>query len=254
MARPVALEAIRVTVDRLEARRRTATYSVHTVSRETRRSSPATIATDLVRSNMPWMPQLCPPGGLAGNDDPRRDDLQPPDDEPPVIEPPVEVEIPDETNLVDPGQTVWVLEDLCIRYRGEVIRPDLCVDDRTVPAVFLSAYGAEEIYAIDYISAPRPQVRLYTERFMERGRRIRPLALGCHRPRREAAGGATARGGGPRISTSIIDLDFRLSISIIDQNLRPSLRKNLGSCSTPPFNGSATYSPRSSRRNPSPTS
>ena len=70
--------------------------------------------------------------------------------------------------------------ELCIRYRGDVLRAGVCLDDRPVPLALLDAYATEEIYAIDYIGGPRPQVRLYTELFLESGRPVRPIAFGCH--------------------------------------------------------------------------
>lgn len=161
MARPMALEAIRVTVDRLEARRRVSPYSVHTVTRSSLRSSPAIIATELVRSNMPWMPQLCPASAAAARPASGSGG------------------VPDETSLVDPGQITWAWEDLCISYRGGTVRPRVCLDDRSISTTFLAAYGADEIYAIDYIGGPRPEVRLYTERFMESGKRLLPISMGC---------------------------------------------------------------------------
>lgn len=142
LARPVDLEAIRVTVDRLERRRNLAPYSVHTVPREALRSAVATIALDLVPSRMPWPRATCP-----ANDD--------------------------EQSAVD-------MRRLCIVYRGGITEPEICLDDRPVPFTFLDAYGATEIQGIDYIGGPRPEIRLYTERFLERSRPVLPLTVGCH--------------------------------------------------------------------------
>lgn len=164
MARPVALEAIRASVDRLEARRKLAPYSVHTISRENILSAVATDAGTLARARMPWVPAWCPirtaggarpvPGSAAG--------------------------VPTETSLTDPGERVLELGGLCIRYRGDVVQPGVCLDDKPVPLAVLSAYGATEIHAIDYVGGPNPQVRLYTRQFLESGERIRPMAFGCH--------------------------------------------------------------------------
>lgn len=168
MARPVALEEIRVTVDRLEARRKQAQYSVHTVDREALRSSPAIDAADLVRSRMHWVPAACPGGGGGGFAGA------------PAAGPGGAIVVPGESTLRDPGQSPsWGLLDLCIRHRGNVTRPGVCLDDRPIPLAVLAAYAPEEIYAIDYVDGPGPQVRLYTLRFLESGRPIRPLAFGC---------------------------------------------------------------------------
>lgn len=43
------------------------------------------------------------------------------------------------------------------------------------------AYGAEEIHSIDFVSGPRPHVRVYTQYFLKRGTPLRPLAWGCDR-------------------------------------------------------------------------
>lgn len=163
LARPVALEEIRVTVDRLEARRKLAPYSVHTATREDLRSSAAIDAADLARSRMPWVMTACPAGGGGAR--------------------PVgalsAAEAPDESTLQDAGQPMSSPMDLCIRYRGAVTRPGVCLDDRPIPLAFLLAYGAAEVHAIDYIGGPKPQIRVYTERFLESGRPIRPIAFGC---------------------------------------------------------------------------
>lgn len=60
MPRPVALEAISVSVDRLENRRKLAAVAAHSVSLEELRSSVATNAADLVQSRMPWPSSSCP--------------------------------------------------------------------------------------------------------------------------------------------------------------------------------------------------
>ena len=159
MARPVALEAIRVTVDRLEARRKLAPYSVYGVSREVLRSSAAIDALDLARSRMHWLPAGCPSGG-GGTPAPAGT-------------------VPDESSLRDPGQKTPLGLELCIRYRGGVRQPGICLDERPISHVVLTAYGADEIYAIDYVGGPAPQIRLYTERFLESGRPVRPLTFGC---------------------------------------------------------------------------
>lgn len=61
MARPFALERIRVTVDRLEARRRLATVAVHSMGVERLGASTASEAAGLVRSLTPWPARGCPP-------------------------------------------------------------------------------------------------------------------------------------------------------------------------------------------------
>jgi hypothetical protein len=162
MPNPVALESITVTVDRLEARRAAATLSVHTVTHEDLRSSPATLALDLLASRAPWAVVQCP------------DDLgatvYPLDQENP----------PDESTLVDPGQRPYVPTEFCIRYRGRSIRPAVCLDDRPINGVELLAFGSAEIYAIDFVGGARPQVRLYTERFLEKRRTVRPFTVPCY--------------------------------------------------------------------------
>ena len=161
MARPVALEAIRATVDRLEERRKLSPYSVHTVSREELLSAVAIDAATLARSRTPWLPVGCPQGAGGGA-------------------PAAGTGVPNQNSLRDPGERVVELMDLCVRYRGGVTRPGICLDDKPIPLAMLSAYGASEIQAIDYIGGPSPQIRLYTRRFLESGRRIRPIAFGCH--------------------------------------------------------------------------
>ena len=143
LARPLDLEAVRVTVDRLEQRRRIAPYPVSAIPAEELRSAVATIAMDLVPARMPWPRATCQ---QAVGDEP----------------------------------SAGALDRLCVLYRGGVAEPEICLDDRPIPWVFLLAYGAEEIHSIDYVGGPRPQVRLYTERFLERGRPVRPLTFGCH--------------------------------------------------------------------------
>lgn len=162
MARPVALESIRVTVDRLEERRKLAGASVHTVSREGLRSAAAVDAVELIRSAVIWPKTRCPGSALSGGTG-----------VPGITDP------PNESSLQDPGQQPsWTME-LCVRYRGNVVAPSTCLDDKPMPLPFLAAYGADEIYAVDYIGGVFPQIRLYTERFLESGRPVRPLSFPC---------------------------------------------------------------------------
>lgn len=163
MPRPVALEAIRVTVDRLENRRKLAPYQVHTVHQASLRSAAAITAVDLVRSRVPWPTASCPPG-VGG----------------PGLPAGGPGAVPNGSGLSNPGQgSPWGVLELCIRYRGTITQPAVCLDDKPISLAMLAAYFPEEVYAIDYIGGPRPQVRLYTERFLESGKPIRPFALGC---------------------------------------------------------------------------
>lgn len=162
MPRPVALENITVTVDRLEARRAAATLSVHTVTPEDLRSSPATLAAELLESRAPWAVVQCP-ANLGAT-------VYPLDQDNP----------PDESTLVDPGEQVHVPTEFCIWYRGRAIKPAVCLDDRPSDVVELLAYSAAEIYAMDFVGGARPQVRVYTERFLERRRPVRPFTVPCY--------------------------------------------------------------------------
>ena len=141
MPRPVDLEAITVTVDRLEERRRLASYAVYTLARDELRSSSAIEAAELIRSRVPWPKVVCDTAGARGP-------------------------------AAAPGS-------LCVRYRGAIARAGVCLDERPIPLAALSAYVAEEIHAIDFVGGPAPQVRVYTARFLASGRPIRPLAFGC---------------------------------------------------------------------------
>lgn len=162
MPKPVALENITVTVDRLEARREQAAISVHTVTPGEIRSSPSILAIELVESRGPWAVVQCP-ANLGAT-------VYPSDQENP----------PDESTLVDPGQRTYVPTDFCVRYRGRAIRPAVCLDDRPITLVELLAYSSAEIHAMDFVGGARPQVRLYTEGFLEKGRPVRPLTVPCY--------------------------------------------------------------------------
>ena len=161
MVKPVALETIIVMVDRMESRRELATVPVHTVDREEIRSSPVTLAAELLDSRAPWTVVQCPVSLGA------------------TVYPLDQDNVPDESTLVDPGQRMFDLTQYCVRYRGAVIAPSVCLDDRPITVAELAAYGASEIYAIDFVGGPRPQARLYTERFLERGQPVRPFTLPC---------------------------------------------------------------------------
>lgn len=136
--RPFALEEIRVTVDRLKARRRVATVSVHNVGGEMLRASTAVDAAALVRSMKPWPTRMC------------------------------------SSNRGDPDGV-----SLCVYYRGGVQEIPVCLDERPTVMMELLAYGAAEIYSIDFVGGARPHVRVYTRYFLERGTQLRPLAWGC---------------------------------------------------------------------------
>ena len=161
MPKPVALENITVTVDRLEARRKQATVPVHSVSRDDLRSSVAVLAAGLVESRSPWGVTSCPVYLGAT--------VYPLDQDHP----------PNESSLADPGQRVYDPTQLCVWYRGRVIKPSVCLDDRPITLVELLAYGAAEIHAIDFLGGQRPQIRLYTERFLEEGKTVRPFTVPC---------------------------------------------------------------------------
>ena len=166
MARPIALEEITVTVNRLEERRKLSGLSVHTVDREALRSSPAIDAVGLVRSRMPWPTAGCGGGSVGPT-------LVP------TAGPGGEPTVPDQSSLRDPGQRPWFTTDLCIRYRGNVSSPRVCIDETPISPAMLAAYSAEEIYAVDYVGGAAPQIRVYTERFLESGKPIRPFGFGC---------------------------------------------------------------------------
>lgn len=161
MPNPVALENVTVTVDRLEIRRQQSTLSVHSVGPEDIRSSPATLAVELMGSRAPWAVVQCP-DNLGAT-------VYPLDQENP----------PGESTLVDPGQQVYDPMEFCIRYRGRAIRPAVCLDDRPISVVELLAFSSAEIYAMDFVGGARPQVRLYTEGFLEKGRPVRPFTVPC---------------------------------------------------------------------------
>lgn len=160
MPRPVALEAITVTVDRLEARRKLAPVGVYTATREVLRTSPATDAADLAESRMHWMPAGCPAGGGGAGS------------------PGGQGGVPDESSLVDPASRQGMRIGLCIRSRGRIVQPRIYLDERPVPYALLLAYAADEIYEIDYFGGgATAEIRLYTRHFLESGRPIRPLGF-----------------------------------------------------------------------------
>lgn len=161
MPNPVALENITVTVDRMEARRAAATLSVHTVTPEDLHSSPATLAAELLESRAPWAVVQCP-DNLGAT-------VYPLDQDNP----------PDESTLVDPGQQPYDPTEFCIRHRGRVIQPAVCLDDRPITVVELLAFSSAEIYSLDFVGGTRPQVRLYTEDFLEKRRTVRPFTVPC---------------------------------------------------------------------------
>ncbi len=65
---------------------------------------------------------------------------------------------------------------LCLRYRGNVVKPAVFLDDRRVPEEMLFGVQPAELYAIEFYGGPvRPQIRAYTIDFVEKGKRLRPL-------------------------------------------------------------------------------
>lgn len=140
MPRPVALQEIRATVSRLETRRKLATVSIHTANQDRIGASIAIEAAGAVRSLMPWFPAACP----AGQTPAPSMDLR-----------------------------------LCIRYRGVPQEAAICLDERPASMAELWAYGTAELHSIDYVGGASPQVRVYTIYFLERGKRLRPLSIGC---------------------------------------------------------------------------
>lgn len=154
LPRPIELEGISVVVDRLKERRRTAGVTVVAVGREDLVRSTWSSAGELMRSRMPYITVKCPPRPVPGQSP----------DEPLPPHPPA-------------GDVPW---EFCIKYRGDIVRPIVFLDERRVPTEVVSSYHPAELYAIEIFAGimgryTSPQVRVYTTEFVRQGRRLRPL-------------------------------------------------------------------------------
>lgn len=144
MPQPLALEAIRVRADRLERRRITSTQSTRVVDRRQILTTPAVSTADLVRYRAIPTGVPCPGG---------------------------------------PGLDATLREQVpCMRWRGQTVRVRLCIDEVRATFDELAAYPREEIYAIESYGGSTmigPQVRVYTVRFIESNRPLRPVSIPC---------------------------------------------------------------------------
>lgn len=142
LPRPLELEQISVTVDRLEARRRVAAVTVVAVDREELTRSTWGSAVEVVRTRIPYITTICPEE--------------------------------------DGGPRQAVPWEFCIKYRGSVVRPVVFLDERRVPMEVIFAYHPAELYTVEIYAGglgrfTAPQIRVYTTEFMKRGRALRPL-------------------------------------------------------------------------------
>lgn len=161
LPRPIVLENITVTVDRLERRRKTVAHSVVVVSREEISRAAAGSAYDLVRSRSPVPFRECPPPRIAS-----------------PLEP-----LGNESGRMG-ARDAWadLFSSECVYSRGRTIRPALFIDEEMTPSPLemLSAYSADEIHTVEYYSYGT-HIRVYTRYFVASGRRLLPINFSFRR-------------------------------------------------------------------------
>lgn len=156
LPRPIVLENITVTVDRLERRRRTVGHSVVVVSPDEISRAAAGSAYDLVRSRSPVPFRECPPQRIASP-------LAP---------------LGNQSGRMGGARDPWadLFSSECVYTRGRTIRPALFIDEELTPSPLemLSAYTADEIHTVEYYSNGT-HIRVYTRYFVGSGRRLLPI-------------------------------------------------------------------------------
>lgn len=167
MPRPVVLEKVRVTVDRLERQRRAASVSVMAVEREELVRLPfgdmATALRQGLRGRLPVYPVPCSAGRSArrsrGDQSGSGRSRRHPGDSGALL------------SVIDPME-------LCVMWRGRTIRPRIFVDEQPEAFLMLSMYPPSEIYAMEVYQGGRC-IRIFTNRFIERGGRVMGPAITC---------------------------------------------------------------------------
>lgn len=149
LPQPIVLENIRVLADRLERRRKAAAVSVYALDRREMLRSGSGTAASLVRSRMPNITRSCT--GLTGGS----------------------MYVRPETDLSSAADPL----SLCIMSRGRLFRPNVFIDDVSVPFAMLWAYNTAELYAVEIYSGGRT-IRVYTTWYLESGRTLRPRLPG----------------------------------------------------------------------------
>ncbi len=163
LPRPVALENIRVTVDRLEQQRRAASVSVMAVEREDLMRSPygdmATALRSGLSGQLPVQTVPClagaglmPNRGVAGSGRPAGDFGA----------------------LLGAGDPM----ELCVMWRGRTIRPLVVIDEQPQDFITLSMYQPSEFYAVEFYQGGRC-IRAFTNAFIERAGRVLGAAVAC---------------------------------------------------------------------------
>lgn len=157
LPRPVALDNIRVTVERLATRRKLSPISVVAVTREKLLSTIAVTAAEAITSLSPFRVVSCP--GVATEQD---------------------------LGALKPGQAMKPMyakpgapgegRGLCLWARGQLVHPTLMLDERKIPLEVLLAYQTAELFAVEYYGGGR-EIRVYTVEFVEKGRPLRPLGF-----------------------------------------------------------------------------
>jgi hypothetical protein len=152
LPKPVALENIKVTVDRLERQRKASAMSVTAVDRDDLVRSPyGDMASEIrveLESKTTAQRVPCSAGGSMLTQ---------------------ERELA--AGLGDPLQ-------LCVRWRGTVIQPTIVIDDFPADFATLSTYHPAELFAVEFYRNGQC-IRAYTTRFIERGVRPLPVAAAC---------------------------------------------------------------------------
>lgn len=167
LPRPIVLENIRVTVNRLERQRRAASVSVMAVEREDLVRSPyGDMATALrygLRGNLPIHPVPCSAGGPqllpATGGSNLEGSRRPPGDFGALL------------SVGDPME-------LCVMWRGRTIRPRIVIDNQPQDFLALSMYQPSELYAVEFYQGGRC-IRVFTNYFIERGRPVLGAAAAC---------------------------------------------------------------------------
>ena len=163
LPQPIILEGISIQMNRLESRLRTLPYAAVALDEADLRGSGAPDAWSVLRNRVGFLETPCwSEFGGTTLYEVEYDDLLATSDE--------QLTLQAYQTEVDIGYGTTVVRDLvdyCVLTRGRVIRPIICIDDRTAFGIEdLMHFPIDDIYRIEVIRSGQ-MIRVYTSWFME---------------------------------------------------------------------------------------
>ena len=155
LVRPIVLENITVTADRLAQRRKAMAVSVRALTWDEINATVATNVAEVITRRSPVPFRTCPQNApqSVGRD---------------VTDSPYSAE----------GVIGSAAEEMCVLWRGSLVRPTIYLDNQTFPTPIdvLTTFAPEEIHTIEFYDFG-VNVRVYTVAFIQSGKPLLPPAM-----------------------------------------------------------------------------